>query len=174
MNIIRSLIWLMRLEGVFPRAVLAIQPHGPPEGFYLHQIARVAFIGVVTELSPRPILGRLNRHLLKIAVAHLLRNSIEATQPQGKIRVSTSIEGDYAVLEIEDTGRGMPSEVVDKVFMPFYTTKIGGTGLGMVFVRQIVGEHRGDISLKSEMGVGTTVTIKLALRFAEAKEMTKE
>jgi signal transduction histidine kinase len=131
-------------------------------------------VRLVTELSPRPILGRLNKHLLKIALAHLLRNSIEATQPQGKIGVSTSIEGDYAVLEIEDTGRGMPSEVVDKVFMPFYTTKIGGTGLGMVFVRQIVGEHRGDISLKSEMGVGTTVTIKLPLRFAEAKEMTKE
>jgi hypothetical protein len=47
MNIIRSLIWLMMLEGGFPRAALAIQPHGPPEGFYLHQIAHVAFIGAL-------------------------------------------------------------------------------------------------------------------------------
>ena len=58
--------------------------------------------------------------------------------------------------------------------MPFYTTKIGGTGLGMVFVRQIVEEHRGDISLESKEGSGTLVTIKLPLRFAEAEEMIKE
>jgi signal transduction histidine kinase len=129
---------------------------------------------LVTDFSPRPILGRLNKHLLKIALAHLLRNSLEATPPHGKIRVSTSIERDDAVLVIQDTGRGMPAEVAEKVFTPFYTTKIGGTGLGMVFVRQIVDEHRGDISLQSELGSGTVVTIKLPLRFAEAKEMIKE
>jgi signal transduction histidine kinase len=58
--------------------------------------------------------------------------------------------------------------VVDKVFVPFYTTKIGGTGLGMVFVRQIVDEHRGVITLESKVGRGTTVTLRLPLRFAEA------
>lgn len=131
-------------------------------------------VRVVTELSPRPILGRLNKHLLEIALAHLLRNSIEATLPHGEIRVSTSIERDNGILMIQDTGRGMPAEVVEKVFMPFYTTKIGGTGLGMVFVRQIVEEHRGEIALESKVGFGTVVTIKLPLRFAEAEEMIKE
>ena len=61
----------------------------------------------------------------------------------------------------------MSPGVVDKVFVPFYTTKIGGTGLGMVFVRQIVDEHRGVITLDSKVGRGTTVTIRLPLRFAE-------
>jgi len=131
-------------------------------------------VRIVTELSPRPIMGRLNKHLLKIALAHLLRNSIEATPPRGEIRVSTSLEKDQAVLVIKDSGRGMPAEVADKVFRPFYTTKIGGTGLGMVFVRQIVDEHRGVISLKSKEGFGTVVTIKLPLRFAEAEEMIKK
>ncbi len=131
-------------------------------------------VRIVTELSPRPIMGRLNKHLLKIALAHLLRNSIEATPPRGEIRVSTSLEKDQAALVIKDTGRGMPAEVVEQVFRPFYTTKIGGTGLGMVFVRQIVDEHRGVISLKSKEGFGTVVTIKLPLRFAEAEEMIKE
>ncbi len=129
---------------------------------------------LVTALSPQSIWGRFNQHLLKIALAHLLRNALEATPPQGEIRVSTSVDKDNGVLVIQDTGRGMSSEVVKKVFMPFYTTKIGGTGLGMVFVRQIVDEHRGDISLESEVGSGTVVTIKLPLRFAEAKEMIKE
>jgi signal transduction histidine kinase len=131
-------------------------------------------VRVLTKLSPRPIFGRLNKHLLEIALAHLFRNSIEATLPQGEIRVSTSIERDNGILTIQDDGRGMPAEVVEKVFVPFYTTKIGGTGLGMVFVRQIVEEHRGEISLESKVGSGTVVTIKLPLRFAEAEEMIKE
>ena len=125
-------------------------------------------IFLVTELHPQPLLGRLNAHLLKVALAHIIRNSIEASQPQGKILIRTGVEKGYAVLVVQDTGRGMPQEVVDKVFVPFYTTKIGGTGLGMVFVRQIVDEHRGGINLASQVGRGTTVTIKLPHRFGES------
>jgi len=58
--------------------------------------------------------------------------------------------------------------------VPFYTTKLGGTGLGMVFVRQIVDEHRGTITLESRPGRGTTVTIHLPLRFAERPEVSGE
>jgi len=58
--------------------------------------------------------------------------------------------------------------------VPFYTTKIGGTGLGMVFVRQIVDEHRGVITLESKVGRGTTVTIRLPHRFTESPEMGDE
>lgn len=123
---------------------------------------------LITEIHPQPIIGRLNSHLLKVALAHLLRNAIEATAPRGTITVKTFVEKNFAVLIIKDTGRGMPKDVVDKVFVPFYTTKIGGTGLGMVFVRQIVDEHRGVITLDSQVGRGTTVTIRLLLRFAEA------
>ena len=60
----------------------------------------------------------------------------------------------FGLLIIQDNGRGMSPDVVDKVFVPFYTTKIGGTGLGMVFVRQIVDEHRGVITLDSKVGRG--------------------
>jgi signal transduction histidine kinase len=68
----------------------------------------------------------------------------------------------------------MPPEVVEKVFVPFYTTKIGGTGLGMVFVRQIVDEHRGIITLASKVGRGTTVTIRLPRRFTDRPEVVDE
>ena len=127
-----------------------------------------------TDLHPEPILGRLNAHLLKVALAHLLRNAIEATPPRGTISVRTYLEKNFAVIVIRDTGRGMAKDVVDKVFVPFYTTKIGGTGLGMVFVRQIVDEHRGTIVLDSQVGRGTTVTIRLSLRFAEAPGVSEE
>jgi len=88
--------------------------------------------------------------------------------------VRTAKEQQFAVLILHDTGRGMPQEVVEKVFVPFYTTKIGGTGLGMVFVRQIVDEHRGVITLESKVGRGTTVTIRLPHRFTDRPEVGDE
>jgi signal transduction histidine kinase len=111
---------------------------------------------------------------LKVALAHLVRNAVEATLPGGTLLVSTAEEDKFAVLTIKDTGRGMPQDVVEKVFIPFYTTKIGGTGLGMVFVRQIVDEHRGVITIHSKVGRGTTVTIRLPHRFTDRPEIADE
>lgn len=124
---------------------------------------------LVTGLHPHPLYCQLNRHLLKVAIAHLMRNAIEATATQGEVRVTTNEDKHHILLVIEDTGCGMAPEVVTKVFEPYYTTKIGGTGLGMVFVRQIVDEHRGTIALDSQVDIGTTVTIRLPVRFSEAE-----
>jgi len=135
--------------------------------------ARAKNIFIITELHQGPLMGRLNTHLLKVALAHLFRNAVEATNPRGTILVQTRQERQFAVLIIQDTGKGMTPDVVDKVFVPFFTTKIGGTGLGMVFVRQIVDEHRGVITLESKVGRGTTVTIRLPLRFVEAPGVTE-
>ena len=135
---------------------------------------RAKNITLVTEFSALPLVGRYNKHLLKVALAHLLRNAVEASPPRGTLLVKTSMDPKYAVLQIQDTGRGIPPDAVDKVFVPFYTTKIGGTGLGMVFVRQIVDEHRGVITLESKVGRGTLVTIRLPHRFADTPEMSEE
>jgi signal transduction histidine kinase len=135
---------------------------------------RAKNIALVSEISPEPLVGRFNKHLLKVALAHLVRNAVEATRAGGTVLVRTAMEPKFAVLVIHDTGRGMPQEVVEKVFVPFYTTKIGGTGLGMVFVRQIVDEHRGVITLDSKVGRGTTVTIRLPHRFTDRPEVAEE
>jgi signal transduction histidine kinase len=131
-------------------------------------------ISLIFELCDTPLVGRLNKHLLKVALSHLLRNAIEAMRPGGTLMVQTLRDKHFATLIIRDTGRGMAADVVEKVFVPFYTTKLGGTGLGMVFVRQIVDEHRGVITLDSKLGQGTTVTIRLPLRFTEAPEVSEE
>ncbi len=135
---------------------------------------RAKNLTLITKYHQGPLMGRLNTHLLKVALAHLLRNAIEATKPRGTIQVRTSQDKLFAVLIIQDTGKGMPPDVVDKVFVPFYTTKIGGTGLGMVFVRQIVDEHRGVITLDSKVGRGTIVTIRLPLRFVETPGVSEQ
>lgn len=131
-------------------------------------------ISLATELYPGPLMARLDKQLLRVALSHLLRNAVEATHPGGIVQVHTSMDRDYAILVIKDTGRGMTPEVLNKVFIPFYTTKIGGTGLGMVFVRQIIEEHRGTISLESKIRKGTTVTIKLPHRFAELPGVSED
>ncbi|MFH1595565.1 MAG: HAMP domain-containing sensor histidine kinase [Pseudomonadota bacterium] len=124
-------------------------------------------IHLVTGFHPYPVYCQVNKHLLKVALAHLVRNALEATAAQGEIHVTTAVDQTHATLILQDTGRGMPPEVLAKIFEPYFTTKVGGTGLGMVFVRQIIDEHRGTINLESEVGQGTTVTIRLPVRFGE-------
>jgi len=131
-------------------------------------------INLALDLSPNPLPGRIDTQLLRIALAHLLRNAVEATQPRGTVLIRTFMDEENVFLVIKDTGRGMSPEVVDQVFIPFYTTKIGGTGLGMVFVRQIVNEHRGTIDLESKLGQGTTVTIKLPHRLGELPGVSED
>jgi signal transduction histidine kinase len=123
-------------------------------------------IQLKVSLWPEPLLGKINGHLLRVALSHLVRNAIEATPQGGSITLTTSREREQARLEIQDTGKGMPPEVAEQVFTPFYTSKIGGTGLGLVFVHQIVEEHRGTIKIESEVGRGTRVLITLPQRFA--------
>jgi signal transduction histidine kinase len=140
----------------------------------LHPELTSKHIRLETELSPQPIFARLNKHLLKVALVHLLRNAIEATPPQGLIGIKTWVEKSLAMLLIQDTGRGIPPEVAEKVFEPLFTAELGGTGLGMVFVRQIVDEHRGSITLNSKLGRGTQVIIQLPLRFIDAPAISAE
>jgi signal transduction histidine kinase len=133
----------------------------------LHAVFERRRVHLVTGFHPYPVYAQVNKHLFKVAIAHLVRNALEATPAQGEIHVTTAVDMSHTILVIQDTGRGMSPEVLTKIFEPYFTTKVGGTGLGMVFVRQIVDEHRGTINLESEVGQGTTVTIRLPIRFGE-------
>jgi signal transduction histidine kinase len=82
----------------------------------------------------------------------------EVLSPIDRSRSTRAIE-----LEIQDTGPGIPVSDVDKIFNPFFTTKAGGTGLGLALVHKIVGEHDGIITVRSAPGEGTTFTIFLPL-----------
>jgi signal transduction histidine kinase len=133
----------------------------------LHAAFERRRVHLVTGFHPYPVYTQVNKHLFKVAIAHLVRNALEATPAQGEIHVTTAVDRSHTTLVIQDTGRGMSPEVLAKIFEPYFTTKVGGTGLGMVFVRQIIDEHRGTINLESEVGHGTTVTIRLPIRFVE-------
>jgi signal transduction histidine kinase len=94
---------------------------------------------------------------------NLLVNSAQAMEKQGNITVRTWCDQGNIFISVADNGKGMPEDVKLRVFDPFFTTKETGkgTGLGLSISADIIRKHRGDISVESELGVGTTFTVRL-------------
>ncbi len=94
---------------------------------------------------------------LRRALLNLLRNAVQATPRGGQV----DLEVTGTRLRVGDTGAGIPEERLARIFTPFFTTKEKGTGLGLAFVREIIGDHGGTLDVHSEVGRGTTFTIEL-------------
>lgn len=94
---------------------------------------------------------------------NLIHNAIQAMDGVGQLGIKLSEENDCAVVSISDTGCGIPDDIQSKLYDPFFTTKgVGeGTGLGLDIVKKIIEKHNGTIELESEVGIGTTFTVKL-------------
>jgi PAS domain S-box-containing protein len=96
---------------------------------------------------------------LKQVVLNLVMNALEATKDGGKVRVRVECDVERVYLLVEDTGTGIEPGALSHVFDPFFTTKEAGTGLGLSIVRKIVDQHRGEVRIESDRGVGTKVTV---------------
>ncbi len=111
---------------------------------------------------------QIDSEKIRQVIVNLVNNAIDAIKGHderraGKIIVSTQLlDGQYEV-SIQDNGVGMSSEVLNQVFEPLFSTKGFGVGLGMVIVKNIIERHKGEISIQSKEGVGTSITIKLPL-----------
>ena len=103
----------------------------------------------------------LDKSLMRQALVNLCRNAIEAMPEGGSIDLLTRTRGDDVVLEIIDTGKGMDEKTRGQMFQAFFSTRSGGSGLGLPTVRRIVEAHHGRISCESEVGKGTRFTITL-------------
>ena len=106
-----------------------------------------------------------SRHQISQVILNLLVNAAHSIKKQGSITVTTTKERDYVLLTVRDNGCGMPEEVRNRIFEPFYTTKeVGkGTGLGLSISYSIIQKHHGEILVESEPGVGTIFTVKLPI-----------
>jgi signal transduction histidine kinase len=96
---------------------------------------------------------------LRRAFANLLRNAAEAMGGRGTIDVGLSGDARAIAVTIADHGPGVPPELRDRIFEPYFTTKDDGTGLGLALVRQTVEAHRGAITVGETPGGGATFTI---------------
>lgn len=115
-----------------------------------------------------PLLINQQRHLLKVAVNHIIRNAIEATPSGGIVSLSTSAAADHVRLEIADTGRGMDTAEIERAFEPFFSSKKNRFGMGLALAKQIITEHMGSIAVESAPGKGTRVALSFPVRWKES------
>jgi hypothetical protein len=127
-----------------------------------HQF-EVARIKVRRELATEPLLVSGIEHQLQQVFLNLFLNARDAMPRGGWLSVATRIEGDRVIAEIADTGSGIPSDQLARIYDPFFTTKSfqRGTGLGLSITYGIVREHDGAIDCESTVGQGTRFTLAL-------------
>ena len=108
-----------------------------------------------TDLQPvPPIKG--DPEALQEVVVNLVQNALDAMGETGDLTVRTCRDDGHAVVEVSDTGKGIPEDIREKIFDPFYSTRHEGVGLGLSIVHRIVREHGGSIKVESQVGKGTT------------------
>jgi signal transduction histidine kinase len=118
-------------------------------------------IPVRTDFDPKMPEIQADSQLLSMAVRNLLSNAVEAIPDQGTIRVETQRTGEETIIKISDTGTGIDSDRLGKIFRPFFSMKTQGHGLGLAMVKKAVILHQGKIEVESKKGVGSQFTIIL-------------
>lgn len=128
---------------------------------FIEPEARKRGVQVEIELGRDPAHVLLDPDLFRQAFLNLVRNSFEAMPRGGTLRVRLERANREFILRVEDTGGGIPAEVLPQIFDPFFTTKKDGTGLGLAHTRRVVEQHGGSITCQSGSGQGTTFTVRL-------------
>ncbi|GAB7078625.1 ATP-binding protein [Megalodesulfovibrio paquesii] len=119
---------------------------------------------VIQSDIPEHLTLELDVQRMQEALLNLIINAVHAIEPgNGRIALQAQEEDGQVLIRVQDSGRGIPPEVRDKVFDPFFTTRgeSGGTGLGLSIVYGIIERHKGKITVESTPGTGTTFTIRL-------------
>jgi signal transduction histidine kinase len=137
-------------------------------------------VAVITRLEPGLPMIESDHHQLSQVFTNLVANAFEAMNGKGRITISattTAIEADPAfagihpptpavLVEVADDGPGIPGDLTDRIFNPFFTTKVTGTGLGLAIVRKIVDAHDGRIDVSSTPDAGTRFRVTLPVSSA--------
>lgn len=131
----------------------------------LQPFAAQSGVSIRAETAERLPRCELDVDLVRGALENVIRNAFEAMPRGGDVVVRTALDGgngaDRVVISVEDSGEGMDARLVERAFEDFYTTKPRGTGLGLAFVRRVAQAHGGDVSLRSTLGRGTIVSMRL-------------
>jgi signal transduction histidine kinase len=136
---------------------------------FLQADFRQSGVDLVLDLEPLLPSVDLDEDQLRQALLNILGNARHVTQPGGQVRVATRAGlGGEVVVEIADTGPGIPADSIEKIFEPFFSKRAGGTGLGLAIARQMVDNHNGHIEVDSQVGKGTTFRIRLPRRHSRA------
>jgi two-component system, NtrC family, nitrogen regulation sensor histidine kinase NtrY len=137
----------------------------------MQSTAQKAGLTVETEFVLGSLYVEGDLYALNRVYRNLITNALQATPPKGRVVVRTSRDKGDAVVQVEDTGYGIPKERLETVFDDFVTTKRRGLGLGLAISKKIVEQLGGTISVASEVGVGSTFTLRFPLTQARPSQL---
>jgi len=176
-----------RLDGLIAELLDFARPREPqPErvdlAASLGELARVlshdrATLGErALELSaPEPVFADVDPAQLRQVVWNLVRNAAQASPDGAPVSLRVGVDGPWAILEVRDRGPGIPPEHRARLFEPFFSTKSGGTGLGLATVHRIIDAHRGRVELlDAQPPPGTSVVVRLPLAQAESQAESQD
>ena len=138
----------------------------------LHPIAAKRNIELILE-GFRPVDAEIDETKLSLAISNLVENAIKYNKDEGWVRVSLNADHKYFYVKVADSGVGIPEESIDHIFERFYrvdkshSTEIEGTGLGLAITRSAIMMHHGAIRVKSQVGEGTTFSVRIPLTFID-------
>jgi signal transduction histidine kinase len=118
-------------------------------------------VHITRELAPDPLPVRVDTDSMKQAILNVVLNGIQAMPEGGTLTISSRREEDTIVTEVRDLGGGIPREIQDKIFELYFTTKKGGSGIGLAWTYQILQWHYGSVDFESVDGHGTTFRLRL-------------
>ncbi len=118
-------------------------------------------IKLSVEVPDAPVISIMDHGNIRRALVNLIDNAVDASARGQDVMISLGTKKRGIAVLIKDNGEGMDPETADNIFIPFFTRKAGGTGLGMAIAKKIIEEHQGHIRVESRRGKGTTITITL-------------
>jgi signal transduction histidine kinase len=118
-------------------------------------------VTLTMHLPSAPVTTAIDNFHIERALVNLIDNAVDASQPGALVTITAAIDRNYIAITIKDQGTGMDRETLSNLFMPFYTAKNEGTGLGMPISRKVIEAHAGTLGINSKQGVGTEAAIRL-------------
>jgi nitrogen fixation/metabolism regulation signal transduction histidine kinase len=151
----------------------ARMPEAAPEPIAINTLLQKAvelhtnnpMVAVTLQAPQKPLVVFTDHSQILRVMNNLLQNAVDAITDErgGTVVVSLQQQGDDAVISVTDTGEGIAPDVVPRIFSPYFTTKGSGTGLGLAMTQKIIEFWKGSISFDTEVGKGTTFTVRLPL-----------
>jgi signal transduction histidine kinase len=120
-------------------------------------------VTITSEVPQEPLPVKVDSDFVKQAVLNVVLNGVQAMPQGGNLALSSRREGDFAITEIRDQGGGIPQEIQDKIFELYFTTKKGGSGIGLSQTYQVMQWHYGSVEFESVEGEGATFRLMLPI-----------